>query len=40
MLSADDVQELKIPLGLYPSNDEPLDEVSGISGGKHERTPY
>ena len=28
MLSHDDIQHLNIPLGLYPSNDEPTDEVN------------
>lgn len=27
MLAHDDIQHLNIPLGLYPSNDEPDDEV-------------
>lgn len=27
MLSSADVNELKVPLGLYPSRDEPQDEV-------------
>lgn len=27
MLAHDDIQQLNIPLGLYPSNDEPADEV-------------
>ncbi len=27
MLAHDDIQHLNIPLGLYPSNDEPADEV-------------
>ena len=30
MLSHDDVTELNIPLGLYPSNDEPVDEIKQI----------
>lgn len=28
MLSHGDANDLKVPLGLYPSNDEPVDEVS------------
>ena len=27
MLNHGDVTELKVPLGLYPSKDEPVDEV-------------
>jgi len=30
MLSAADVNELRVPLGLYPSNDEPQDEYKKI----------
>ncbi|RPD58387.1 hypothetical protein L227DRAFT_550640 [Lentinus tigrinus ALCF2SS1-6] len=30
MLSVADVENLKVPLGLYPSNDEPVDEVKKI----------
>jgi dienelactone hydrolase len=30
MLSADDAKELTVPLGLYPSNDEPEDEYKKI----------
>ncbi|TBU46527.1 hypothetical protein BD309DRAFT_857797 [Dichomitus squalens] len=30
MLSHDDVTKLSIPLGLYPSNDEPVDEIKQI----------
>ena len=30
MLAHDDVTKLNIPLGLYPSNDEPVDEIKQI----------
>ncbi|KAI0344107.1 hypothetical protein BDW22DRAFT_1355401 [Trametopsis cervina] len=30
MLSADDAPDLRVPLGLYPSNDEPKDEAKKI----------
>lgn len=30
MLAVGDAEKLKVPLGIYPSNDEPQDEVRAL----------